>query len=156
FPYVFLVGMEEGIFPHQRSIGSDQALEEERRLAYVGITRAEKQLYLLYTKMRKIFGQTSLNPPSRFLEELPDHLLSKMGTTPSVKQRRPLPMHTGGSEQEWAPGDRVEHRKWGVGTVVKVQGSGKEAELNIAFPSPIGVKKLLACYAPIEKVDSTN
>lgn len=156
FPYVFLVGMEEGIFPHQRSLGSEQALEEERRLAYVGITRAEKQLYLLHTKMRKIFGQTSLNPPSRFLTELPDHLLSIMGTTSSVSKRKSIRIHTGGSKHEWAPGDRVEHRKWGLGTVVKVQGFGEEVELNIAFPSPIGVKKLLACYAPIEKIDSSD
>lgn len=153
FPYVFLVGMEESIFPHQRSLESEQAIEEERRLAYVGMTRARKGLYLFHTKMRKIFGKTSLNPPSRFLAEIPEDCIEKLGGMGVSRRVRPIHNHTGAKFSDWQPGDRIRHQKWGIGTVVKVHGSGEEIELNVAFSAPIGVKKLLARYAPIEKVE---
>lgn len=151
FPYVFLVGMEESIFPHQRSLDSEQAIEEERRLAYVGMTRARKSLYLFHTKMRKIFGKMSINPPSRFLAEMPEDCIEKMGARNKNRQIRRN--QTGGNVGNWVAGDRVQHQKWGVGTVVKVHGTGDDMELNVAFSAPIGVKKLLARYAPIEKVE---
>lgn len=157
FPNVFLIGMEEGIFPHVRSLDDEQEMEEERRLAYVGITRAEKNLFLTRARLRMLFGQTSSNPPSRFLREIPADLMEVVGATsrvdppPPAVIRRPVRSmpHT---DDDWHLGDKVRHRKWGVGTVVKVQGDGDEIELNIAFPAPVGVKRLLARYAPITRV----
>jgi DNA helicase-2/ATP-dependent DNA helicase PcrA len=158
FPHVFLVGMEEGIFPHSRSLDDDSQMEEERRLAYVGITRAEKCLHLSRARTRTIFGMTSSNLPSRFLSEIPDDLTETAGgrktayAAPDTVERsmviRPVP----NTELDWSVGDKAEHKKWGVGTVVQVQGEGEEVELNIAFPAPVGVKKLLARYAPIKKI----
>lgn len=154
FPYVFLVGVEEGIFPHSRSLDDESEMEEERRLAYVGITRAEKELRLTRARTRTIYGQTSSNMPSRFLKEIPMELvedeMSKKAEAPFAgraisKVYHPVP------GQKWQVGDKAKHQKWGVGTVVKVQGEGENMELNIAFPAPIGVKKLLAKYAPITK-----
>lgn len=153
FPTVFLVGMEETIFPHQRSLDNEQAIEEERRLAYVGMTRAREQLYLFYTKMRKIFGKTSLNPPSRFLQEIPENCFERLGSVKAGYRKQVSRNHTSSHISDWQAGDRVQHHKWGTGTVVKVQGSGEEVELNVAFSAPIGVKKLLARYAPIEKLE---
>jgi DNA helicase II / ATP-dependent DNA helicase PcrA len=153
FPYVFLVGMEENIFPHQLSVDSEEGIEEERRLAYVGITRAERQLYLLHTKMRKIFGKTGMNPPSRFLAEIPEQYLQRLGGMGTRRRSGSSQHHPSSGVQDWRPGDRVQHQKWGIGTVVKVQGEGEEIELNVAFSAPIGVKKLLARYAPIDKVE---
>jgi DNA helicase II / ATP-dependent DNA helicase PcrA len=155
FPHVFLVGLEEGIFPHMRSLDDESEMEEERRLAYVGLTRAEKVLHLTRARTRTIFGQTSSNLPSRFLREIPAELFEEAGQkkeapTPSRgirKVSRPVP----NPERNWQVGDKAVHKKWGVGTVVKVQGEGEDMELNIAFPAPVGVKKLLAKYAPITK-----
>jgi DNA helicase-2/ATP-dependent DNA helicase PcrA len=156
FPYVFLVGMEEGIFPHNRSLDDEEEMEEERRLAYVGITRAERQLYLTWSRMRTIFGHTSSNPPSRFLKEIPEEVLEQVGKPkmiqPTLSNRRPFVRRSPqASEVAWQVGDQVTHSKWGIGTIVKVQGEGQDQELNIAFPAPIGVKKLLAAFAPITK-----
>lgn len=155
FPTVFLVGMEEGIFPHMRSLDDEMDMEEERRLAYVGITRAEKVLHLTRARTRTIYGQTSSNPPSRFLKEIPAELVEEVNQKPSAgmggtprRVVRPIPNEVG----DWQVGDKAEHGKWGLGTVVKSQGSGEDLELHIAFPAPIGVKKLLAKYAPIKKV----
>jgi DNA helicase-2/ATP-dependent DNA helicase PcrA len=159
FPHVFLVGMEEGIFPHVRSLDDEEEMEEERRLAYVGITRAEKRLYLTRARMRMLFGQTSANPPSRFLSEIPEHLVQPVNggqtaeSKPTLRQgpvRRPTP----NPDVDWRVGDKVRHGKWGVGTVVKVQGEGDDTELNIAFPAPVGVKRLLARYAPITRAEN--
>lgn len=156
FPYVFLVGMEEGIFPHQRSLQSERALEEERRLAYVGMTRAQRQLALFTAKTRKIFGQTHFNLPSRFIAEIPDPLLEKVSKrNVSVRQTvNKIHHHDSADKKDWQVGDKVHHKKWGQGTVVKVVNSGEETELNVAFSAPIGVKKLLARYAPIKRIDS--
>lgn len=156
FPQVFLVGMEEGIFPHSRTLDDPEELEEERRLAYVGITRAEEKLYLTRAKMRMLFGQTSANPPSIFLREIPQELVEPVGKPAAVLQKpvlrqgpvRPNP----DTETDWGVGDKVNHKKWGVGTVVKVQGEGQDLELNIAFPAPTGVKRLLAQFAPVTKI----
>lgn len=159
FPHVFLVGMEEGIFPHVRSLDDEEGMEEERRLAYVGITRAKKRLYLTRARMRMLFGQTSANLPSRFLSEIPDHLIQPADERETVVlkptlRRGPVIRPTLNADVDWRVGDKVRHGKWGVGTVVKVQGEGDDTELNIAFPAPVGVKRLLARYAPITRVES--
>jgi DNA helicase II / ATP-dependent DNA helicase PcrA len=154
FPTVFLVGMEEGIFPHMRSLDDEDEMEEERRLAYVGITRAEKVLHLTRARTRTIYGQTTSYLPSRFLKEIPVELVEEVGGRQSVSNASPrrVVRPTPNVVADWRVGDKAEHAKWGLGTVVKVQGEGEDLELNIAFPAPIGVKKLLAKYAPIKKV----
>ncbi|MRG87406.1 DNA helicase PcrA [Salinibacillus xinjiangensis] len=172
FPVVFLIGMEESVFPHSRSLMDEEEMEEERRLAYVGITRAEQKLYMTHAKMRTLYGRTNMNPVSRFIHEIPDEFIEKnidspMGsssgfTASSLSQERPSkPVKrkaqqmkrgsTGGESVDWSAGDKVQHKKWGEGTVVKVQGSGDEMELDIAFPAPVGIKRLLARFAPISK-----
>lgn len=156
FPYVFLVGMEEGIFPHQRSLNSDRAIEEERRLAYVGMTRAQRELYLFTARIRNIFGQTHYNLPSRFITEIPTTYLEKVQPVDMDRSTILQSPSINSNESEWKVGDKVEHKKWGLGTIVKVSSTGEEAELDIAFPTPIGVKKLLARYAPIQKVNPSN
>lgn len=172
FPVVFLLGMEEGVFPHSRSLMDDEEMEEERRLAYVGITRAEQELYLTNAQMRTLFGRTNLHPVSRFISEIPEDLLvnlraeerKKMTSMQSnrggfssrraavASQPVKSPVNTGGSKFDWSVGDKVQHKKWGTGTVVSVKGEGDKKELDIAFPSPTGIKRLLAAFAPIEKV----
>lgn len=167
FPVVFLVGMEENVFPHSRSMFDDEEMEEERRLAYVGVTRAEEELYLTHAKMRTLYGRTNMNPISRFINEIPEDLVDgieqarasmfgsfeKRADKPSAPKRRAGKMQqtTGAESRTWSPGDKAEHKKWGVGTVVKVQGEGDSMELDIAFPAPTGVKRLLAKFAPITK-----
>ncbi|KXZ17834.1 ATP-dependent DNA helicase PcrA [Bacillus nakamurai] len=167
FPVVFLMGLEEGVFPHSRSLMEEAEMEEERRLAYVGITRAEEELYLTNAKMRTLFGRTNMNPESRFIGEIPEDLLENLNekktnprTQPGRKMQpkrgpvsRPVSYanKTGGDTLSWAVGDKAGHKKWGTGTVVSVKGEGESTELDIAFPSPVGVKRLLAAFAPIEK-----
>ena len=165
FPVVFMVGMEDNVFPHFRSMGNPDQLEEERRLAYVGITRARQRLYLTNAWSRTLFGQTSYNPPSRFLSELPSELIRALGeeeepggrvigrraagaapsghvTIAQPAARRPAP-----SVQ---PGDTVRHEKWGEGVVLEVTG-GDEAEALVRFDGGTE-KRLLLAYAPLEKV----
>ncbi|TCT18921.1 ATP-dependent DNA helicase PcrA [Melghiribacillus thermohalophilus] len=174
FPAVFLIGMEENIFPHSRSLMDDDEMEEERRLAYVGITRAEKLLYLTHAQMRTLYGRTNTNPLSRFIEEIPEALIEgrekdaspfgSISSDPFVRTReqpsflkgprrksRRMEPAAGGESLNWKPGDKVVHKKWGEGTVVKVHGQGEEMELDIAFPAPVGIKRLLATFAPITK-----
>ncbi|MFZ3577825.1 DNA helicase PcrA [Virgibacillus sp. DJP39] len=167
FPVVFLIGLEENVFPHSRSMFDEDEMEEERRLAYVGITRAEKELYLTHAKMRTLFGKTNMNPMSRFISEIPDELLEgieeakatifgqrkTIQDTPSPIKRKAQKMQTttGAENEIWATGDKASHKKWGVGTVVKVQGTGEAMELDIAFPAPNGIKRVLAKFAPITK-----
>ncbi|WP_445490029.1 DNA helicase PcrA [Niallia sp. 03133] len=171
FPVVFLIGMEEGVFPHSRSLAEEAEMEEERRLAYVGITRAEKHLYLTNAQMRTLFGRTNMNPPSRFVKEIPEDLLDGVMPQPrrsntssasspfsrpaqqAVRKAviRPAAASTGGEGIDWSVGDKAAHGKWGVGTVVSVKGEGDSKELDIAFPSPVGIKRLLAKFAPIQK-----
>jgi DNA helicase-2/ATP-dependent DNA helicase PcrA len=208
FPVVFIVGMEEGLFPSSRAFMDNAEMEEERRLAYVGITRAEKKLYLTCARMRLLYGRTNTNAPSRFLEEIPNELKEAVepagggrfgsyggygsrlggggggigsrgnssgfggGNAPSGFGARPTAVGSSGAAPRGsvirpttpsaarpageglavAAGDKVEHAKWGVGTVVAVKGTGNDAELQIAFPAPIGVKRLLAAFAPVTKI----
>lgn len=165
FPVVFLIGMEEGVFPHSRSLMEEAEMEEERRLAYVGITRAEEELYLTNAQLRTLFGRTNVNPPSRFIDEIPEDLIehvnerrsvrgnyqTKTVQQPAFKKVAHVPSATGGESLEWKVGDKAEHKKWGMGTVVQVKGEGENLELDIAFPNPVGIKRLLAKFAPITK-----
>lgn len=170
FPVVFLLGLEEGVFPHSRSLMEEAEMEEERRLAYVGITRAEEELYITNAQMRTLFGRTNMNPPSRFIGEIPTELIdglepkkpSSLSPTSSpfaARQAaavrkpvmRPMTTTTGGEELGWKVGDKAVHGKWGTGTVVSVKGEGEGIELDIAFPKPVGIKRLLAKFAPITK-----
>lgn len=185
FPVVFLIGLEEGVFPLSRAMTEENELEEERRLAYVGITRAEEQLYLTNAFSRTLYGRTQYNRPSRFIEEIDDSLVQTQGFKPvsrnsqssgtfspqafgksaaagsqnrGLNQRQQQAIRpattakqaSGGDSLTWQPGDKVKHKKWGVGTVVKVSGTAKDLELDAAFPGQ-GVKRLLAAFAPIEK-----
>lgn len=174
FPVVFLIGMEEGVFPLSRAMMEENELEEERRLAYVGITRAEESLYLTNAFSRTLYGRTQYNRPSRFIEEMDEGLLEGKGFIPvaapsQVRQTfdpkvlkpkaravaQPVrsttaKVESGGHLVIWQAGDKISHKKWGPGTIVKVAGSGKDQELDVAFPSQ-GVKRLLAAFAPIEK-----
>jgi DNA helicase II / ATP-dependent DNA helicase PcrA len=162
FPVVFLIGMEEGIFPHSRSLDDEDEMEEERRLAYVGITRAEEELFLTSAQMRTLFGYTNINPVSRFIREIPEELVERVNKRTSwtsaaagkqtTVRKIAIASSTGGEAIPWKVGDKVEHKKWGIGTVVSVRGEGDDKELDIAFPSPIGIKRLLAKFAPITKV----
>lgn len=199
FPVVFLIGMEEGVFPLSRASEEPDELEEERRLAYVGITRAEEILFLTNANTRTLFGKTNYNRPSRFLREISDDLLQYQGLARPANssfgvrftkdkptqfgqgmslqealqtrkanaqpQRRtgaqPFSKATGGlpfgktsdssnTATDWEIGDIAHHKKWGDGTVLEVTGSGKTQELKIKFPE-VGLKKVLASVAPIEK-----
>ncbi|QZT34638.1 DNA helicase PcrA [Caldalkalibacillus thermarum TA2.A1] len=171
FPVVFLVGMENNLFPHSRSALDEEELEEERRLAYVGITRAEEELYLTNAKMRTIFGQTVMNPESCFIEEIPDHLLEAVHgeekaplrltstgrETPGRSSGRRLsPERSQASTLSWQVGEKVQHAKWGVGTIVSLKGEGDDLELTIAFSPPVGLKRLLATFAPISKLEKRD
>lgn len=170
YPIVFIVGMEENIFPHIRSIGNQEEMEEERRLAYVGITRAEQKLYLTSAKNRLLYGTVNANEVSRFILDIPETLKQEEGqqstslypslsTVPigkankgtSVKRRKSKRLSTGAEKEAWQAGDQVSHKKWGIGTIVSLKGSGDDLELTVAFPSPTGIKKLLAKFAPITK-----
>jgi ATP-dependent DNA helicase UvrD/PcrA len=153
FPAVFIVGMEDGVFPHMRSLGDPEELEEERRLAYVGITRAQDRLYLTSAWQRMLFGGSSYNPPSRFLQEVPETLIEK---APKRKGRKPSDRaaasgpRTTISAEEIGPGDRVRHDKWGLGTVREIVGNGDRAEAEVMFDTQ-GKKRLLLAWAPLER-----
>ncbi|MGR5984198.1 DNA helicase PcrA [Bacillus cytotoxicus] len=170
FPVVFIIGLEEGVFPHTRSLMEEDEMQEERRLAYVGITRAEEELYLSNAQMRTLFGRTNMNATSRFISEIPTELIEPLNETKPKRETfgakakvattttrsrsqivRPTVKTTGGEQIGWAVGDKALHQKWGVGTVVSVKGEGDAKELDIAFPSPIGIKRLLAKFAPVTK-----
>lgn len=167
FNNVFMVGMEEAIFPHMRALTDEHELEEERRLAYVGITRAEHQLYLTYATHRTLYGRSSANLPSRFLNDISDdvvevvsrkeeHIIGKSTFGNSQVSQAPFRPKTTDPyakthSSDFKSGDKVSHDKWGIGTVISIKGSGEEAELQIAFQAPTGIKRLLAKYAPIVK-----
>ncbi|MFD7612668.1 DNA helicase PcrA [Streptomyces sp. NPDC059828] len=172
FPVVFLTGMEDGVFPHMRALGQAKELEEERRLAYVGITRARERLYLTRSSMRSAWGQPSYNPPSRFLEEIPDaHLEWKRtgpmaapagpvsGITSSLSSSRSRSGPSGFATRRAADkpvialvvGDRVTHDQFGLGTVMAVTGLGADAQATIDF-GDTKPKRLLLRYAPVEKL----
>jgi DNA helicase-2/ATP-dependent DNA helicase PcrA len=177
FPVVFLTGMEDGVFPHMRALGQAKELEEERRLAYVGITRARERLYLTRSSLRSAWGQPSYNPPSRFLEEIPAaHVEWKRtgamaappstgpasGIAASLSSSRSRSSASGASGfatrrtsekpvVALAVGDRVTHDQFGLGTVVGVKGTGANAEATVDFGEP-KPKRLLLRYAPVEKL----
>ncbi|QSO50176.1 DNA helicase PcrA [Alicyclobacillus curvatus] len=166
FPAVFIPGMEEGLFPHMRSLESDTGMEEERRLCYVGVTRAKQKLFLTTCTMRTIFGQTRSARQSRFLAELPaEHVEMESAMTNLRPAWSPRVDSSGRTESAqdssfhvdadatFHAGDKVEHRKWGQGTVVGVHPGSGDLELSIAFPSPTGIKRLVARFAPIHKVE---
>ena len=191
FPVVFIIGMEENVFPLSRAAEDEDELEEERRLAYVGITRAEKVLFLTNANSRLLYGKTNYNRPTRFLNEINSSLLDYQGlarpantsfkasyvngkavqfgqgmslaqalqerkrqAAPSSISSRQLPFGKNVAANQptidWAIGDIAHHKKWGDGTVLEVSGSGSSQELKINFPE-VGLKKLLASVAPIEK-----
>ncbi len=161
FPVVFLTGMEDGVFPHMRSLGNTKELEEERRLAYVGVTRARERLYVSRAVTRSAWGSPQWNPPSRFLDEIPTELVdwqreesSPSGPAPAIATvaARPSVRSPGNREViALSPGDRVTHDAFGLGTVVVVEGVGDKAVASVDFGAD-GVKRLLLRYAPVEKL----
>jgi DNA helicase-2/ATP-dependent DNA helicase PcrA len=163
FPTVFLTGMEDGIFPHSRTLDDKDEIEEERRLAYVGLTRARERLYISRAEYRSTWGAPNYNPPSRFLEEIPEEVITwrnqssdSLISSMSKKSRTttaPPPRATGKKSMamELAVGERVSHDTFGLGTVVAVAGAGDKAEATINF-GQYGEKRLLLRYAPVEKL----
>ena len=179
FPTVFMAGMEEGLFPHSRTLLDDTEIEEERRTCYVGITRAERRLYLTYARQRTIYGRTETSRPSRFLTEIPEELIERKeadffadssdmrgrsgvwGRSSSGGRRSyiPPPRHTAADgsvirpdvSAKFTAGDAVRHSKWGDGRIVAISGTGGDSELTIAFPNE-GIKKFVQKYAPILKL----
>lgn len=176
FPTVFLVGMEEGIFPHARTLMEESEIEEERRLCYVGITRAEQHLFLTNARMRTIYGRSQYYPASRFLQEVPRNLIHEY-RRPQVQPRKVVReamgrtevKHTGSSWSfasraafmpadssaaagtSFRAGDKVMHKKWGAGTIVSVKPSDDGQEVNVAFAGG-GIRSLLTKYAKLEKL----
>jgi len=163
FPTVFLTGMEDGIFPHSRTLGEKDEIEEERRLAYVGLTRARQRLYISRAEYRSTWGAPNYNPPSRFLDDIPEEVIEwrnegRAALSPSFVTRTrvattPPPRATGKKSvaMELAVGERVSHDTFGLGTVVAVAGAGDKAEATINF-GQYGEKRLLLRYAPVEKL----
>ncbi len=151
FPAIFIAGVEEGVFPHMRSLGDPADLEEERRLAYVGITRAQRRLYLTLATTRNLWGMPNYNSPSRFLGEIPKELLTEAPERrrrPALEAAQPRATLTG---DQLSPGDRVRHRTWGPGRVVSLTGTGDRAEVVVEFDEH-GRKRLLLAWAPLERV----
>lgn len=177
FPVVFIPGLDEGIFPNGRSLFDDDELEEERRLMYVGITRAKERLYLITAAQRRLFGRVEPSAPSRFLSELPPEVLEIVDGFPAAPGAggtaagglipagsegaggptgpRPggafpaRPASSAAPASGFAAGDRVRHAKWGEGVVIAVERSGDDEVLTVAFSAPHGIKKLLSAYAPL-------
>lgn len=156
FPVVFIIGMEDGIFPHNRTMFETLEMEEERRLAYVGLTRAQEELYLLNAQSRMLYGRIQANPISRFIEELPEEYLRDLKAEERklnrIRKTRPVITTQGDATKiKWQVGDKAEHKTWGKGTVVSLKNEGDALELQVAFAEPIGIKKLLAKFAPLKK-----
>ena len=161
FPAVFVTGWEDGLFPHMRALGDPAELSEERRLAYVGITRARQRLYLTRAKVRSSWGQPMLNPESRFLTEIPQHLIDWRRTDPGPAGGSPFSAPVAGRPAGRAggkrpplvlkPGDRVNHDKYGLGRVEEVSGVGESAMSLIDFGSA-GRVKLMHNHAPLQKL----
>lgn len=177
FPVVFMVGMEEGLFPHNRSLLDNSEMEEERRLCYVGLTRAKEQIYLTHAWRRMIYGSVNSNKPSRFLEDIPVDMISHQGTgsdfmfseTPAygalgqdygrqaggrpsavvIRSPRRAEPYTGAA---YRTGDKVRHAVWGEGIVMATIGDGERLKISVAFPK-VGVKQLKVSMAPLEKLE---
>lgn len=177
FPVVFLVGMEEGVFPHSRSMTNDKELEEERRLCYVGMTRAKEELHLSHAHRRSLYGQPNFASPSRFLRDIPEDLITQRGEsagyappppnlrtvssdrTGAYTTREPSRAVVGGGPTrgpQWKPpfdvGQRVRHAKFGVGVVVACAPLKDDTEVTVAFPGVVGIKKLVQSLAKLEAV----
>jgi DNA helicase-2/ATP-dependent DNA helicase PcrA len=169
YPVVFIVGMEDGVFPHLRSLAEPTEMEEERRLAYVGITRARERLYLSNAWCRSLWGQTQYNPPSRFLQEIPEALINPVEgvfrpgsrlsdasgreriVESALRSAKRGPVHGSGAEQlGLRVGETVVHAKWGEGVVLDVRGEGEKAEARVRFPS-VGEKHLSLALAPLKR-----
>jgi len=164
FPVVFLTGLEDGIFPHLRSLGDPDELEEERRLCYVGITRAQERLYLCHAWSRTLFGRTEFYPPSRFLSEIPEELVEVLGETKPIgggigAHREAVVSAALASSPRAAQtpnlrlGDDVDHETFGEGVIVDLIGEGDRAEAVVRFRD-VGEKRLLLAWAPLQKLDS--
>jgi DNA helicase-2/ATP-dependent DNA helicase PcrA len=173
FPVVFLIGLEDGVFPHVRSLGDPDELEEERRLCYVGLTRAEERLYLCHAWSRMMFGATDYRPPSRFLDEIPPQLMNALGEEDDRRRRgRGLGAHRevvvaaamrdhvtpsgpagarGADQMGLKIGDDVRHEKFGEGVIIDISGAGDKAEARVQFRE-VGEKTLLLSWAPLERV----
>ena len=172
FPIVFMTGMEEGLFPSGRSVTDEVQLEEERRLCYVGITRAEEELFMSYASMRMLYGKTNYNAPSRFLRELPESLLESCNKDkPKIKdittkkkniansryftgytaENTNMSPSMDNNKEGINAGSKVKHKVFGLGTVVQVKGQGEKMEATIAFESQ-GIKKVMIAFAPIETI----
>ena len=169
FPVVFLAGLDEGLFPHSRTLMDPEQIEEERRLAYVGITRAERQLYVTNAITRTMYGRVSAYMPSRFLGEIPPELVEEYRRKSAMPQSRmtSIPGQQRGSilskpvatslpkkhavTDSFAKGDKVRHKIWGIGTVLDVIGDGPNMQMKIQFPTK-GVRQVVVKYAPLEKV----
>jgi DNA helicase-2/ATP-dependent DNA helicase PcrA len=186
FPVVFLVGLEEGVFPHARSMQSDSEMEEERRLAYVGITRAKDELHLSFAARRTLFGSTQINQVSRFVREIPEELFRQAGRAgkrpgaigagarvagrwardeysqvspweeaqagaQAAARARPQEHSHASHAETFKVGQKVKHAVFGQGIVLGTVGTGDEAQITVAFPK-VGVKKLMAGFARLEKV----
>ena len=165
FPIVFLCGLEEGLFPHSRTLMNPEEIEEERRLAYVGITRAEKELYISNATTRTVFGRTSSYLPSRFIDEIPEELVDSLRAKRKVPDdiKRHVPQHMSVTSRpvtkpivrneviaDWKVGDTAIHSKWGNGKVINVTGEGAGMKLTIEFPTQ-GVRVVMAKFAPVKK-----
>ena len=165
FPIVFLCGLEEGLFPHSRTLMNPEEMEEERRLAYVGITRAEKELYISNATTRTVFGRTSSYLPSRFIDEIPEELVDGLRAKRKVPDdiKRHVPQHMSVTSRpvtkpivrneviaDWKVGDTAIHSKWGNGKVINVTGEGAGMKLTIEFPTQ-GVRVVMAKFAPVKK-----
>ena len=165
FPIVFLGGLEEGLFPHSRTLMNPEEIEEERRLAYVGITRAEKELYISNATTRTVFGRTSSYLPSRFIDEIPAELVDSLRAKRKIPDdiKPTVPRHMSVASRpvtkpiirneviaDWKVGDTAIHSKWGNGKVVNVSGEGAGMKLTIEFPTQ-GVRVVMAKFAPVKK-----
>ena len=165
FPIVFLGGLEEGLFPHSRTLMNPEEIEEERRLAYVGITRAEKELYISNATTRTVFGRTSSYLPSRFIDEIPEELVDGLRAKRKVPDdiKRHVAQHMSVTSRpvtkpivrneviaDWKVGDTAIHSKWGNGKVINVAGEGAGMKLTIEFPTQ-GVRVVMAKFAPVKK-----
>jgi DNA helicase-2/ATP-dependent DNA helicase PcrA len=151
FPVVFLCGMEDGLFPHQRSLNDAEGLEEERRLCYVGTTRAMKHLYVTYADQRRLHGQDNFGTPSRFISEIPEDLIEEV--RPRIQISRPVAAgRFRAPVEELAPGvklgARVRHKKFGEGVILKVEGQGPQANIQVNFAS-LGVKIMMLEYLEV-------
>jgi DNA helicase-2/ATP-dependent DNA helicase PcrA len=155
FPVVFLAGMEDGLFPHQRSVADLAGLEEERRLCYVGATRAMRHLYITYAEQRRLYGVDTYGQPSRFIGELPPDLIEEI--RPRLQVSRPILVKRSSSLEETpAPnmrmGSRVRHAKFGDGVVLNFEGNGPHARIQVNFERQ-GTKWLMLSYANLVRVE---